>query len=309
MSKKRILSFSVAACFLFAMLALKVNAQNQFSVDYAGQPVIDSDLDGLTDEGELKIFKTDPNNPDTDGDGYLDGAEVLSGTGPLDPNSNVGTLQLSKTQNANMQVAKTETPWPWYVARASGLVGFVLLYISIFLALTLRIRFMHKLFAPLYALNAHGWIALQATIIALAHGLVLTLDKFLNFSLVAVLVPFASKYEPILVGLGTLGFYLMLILTVTSYVRNHLPHGLWRAIHFLNIGLYFMVIAHAMFLGTDLKNEMARNIFILANGFLILLMFVNMFLRIKDSLERKRMLQNQTESESYPRQENNVAVQ
>ena len=35
----------------------------------------DQDLDGLTDEEE-KTFGTNPKNPDTDGDGLLDGAEV-----------------------------------------------------------------------------------------------------------------------------------------------------------------------------------------------------------------------------------------
>jgi len=45
-------------------------------------PNIDSDNDGLTDAQE-KVLGTDPHNPDTDGDGYLDGAEVKSGYNPL----------------------------------------------------------------------------------------------------------------------------------------------------------------------------------------------------------------------------------
>lgn len=46
---------------------------------------IDSDLDGLTDRDEVLTFKTDPNNPDTDGDSFLDGAEVRSGYDPNGP--------------------------------------------------------------------------------------------------------------------------------------------------------------------------------------------------------------------------------
>ena len=42
---------------------------------------IDSDNDGLTDDEE-KIYGTDPYNPDTDGDGYMDGAEVKGGYNP-----------------------------------------------------------------------------------------------------------------------------------------------------------------------------------------------------------------------------------
>jgi len=43
---------------------------------------IDSDDDGLFDREEVKVYKTDPNNPDTDGDGYYDGDEVKSGYNP-----------------------------------------------------------------------------------------------------------------------------------------------------------------------------------------------------------------------------------
>ena len=41
----------------------------------------DYDGDGLMDEEK---WGTDPNNPDSDGDGYLDGEEVDEGADPLD---------------------------------------------------------------------------------------------------------------------------------------------------------------------------------------------------------------------------------
>lgn len=53
--------------------------------------IVDSDHDGLSDELELKLG-TDPQNPDTDGDGYTDGEEVANGYNPLvgDNNQAVG---------------------------------------------------------------------------------------------------------------------------------------------------------------------------------------------------------------------------
>lgn len=42
----------------------------------------DTDGDGLTDGTEVKTWKTNPKNPDTDGDGFVDGQEVTGGYNP-----------------------------------------------------------------------------------------------------------------------------------------------------------------------------------------------------------------------------------
>lgn len=47
--------------------------------------VVDSDNDGLFDREEVKVYKTDPLKPDTDGDGYSDGDEVKAGYDPKGP--------------------------------------------------------------------------------------------------------------------------------------------------------------------------------------------------------------------------------
>ncbi|HEY7034047.1 MAG TPA: peptidoglycan DD-metalloendopeptidase family protein [Thermomicrobiales bacterium] len=54
----------------------------------------DTDGDGLPDYNEVMQHQTDPKNPDTDGDGYNDHDEVSAGSNPNDPSStpaNLGT--------------------------------------------------------------------------------------------------------------------------------------------------------------------------------------------------------------------------
>ncbi|MBI2674372.1 MAG: hypothetical protein HYX22_01375 [Candidatus Yanofskybacteria bacterium] len=57
---------------------------NQANINAPLERDADWDNDGLTNREE-SYWNTDPNNPDTDGDGYLDGEEVASGHDPLKP--------------------------------------------------------------------------------------------------------------------------------------------------------------------------------------------------------------------------------
>ena len=71
----------------------------------------DMDKDGLSDYWELK-FKTDPLNPDTDGDGFKDGAEVDSAYDPL------STSTKKLTQKIEVSLAKQQLTYlvsnqPW----------------------------------------------------------------------------------------------------------------------------------------------------------------------------------------------------
>jgi methionine sulfoxide reductase heme-binding subunit len=176
--------------------------------------------------------------------------------------------------------AEIQIPWDWYIVRASALVGFLLLYISVFSGTVSCLPGIRKYFLRLRSLNFHCWISLQALIFAFLHGIALLFHRYIRFSFADVFVPFHSSFEPLLVGLGTVSLYLMIILVSTSYARKYISQKAWRTIHFLNIALYIFSIVHAFYLGTDLKSGLLREIFIWANGVLILLLIYNMINRV-----------------------------
>jgi hypothetical protein len=76
-NKTKIIATGIAtfAVFFWTLFAIADN-KNGNSL------FLDSDQDGLTDQEE-KMIGTDPQNADTDGDGYSDGKEVSSGYNPL----------------------------------------------------------------------------------------------------------------------------------------------------------------------------------------------------------------------------------
>lgn len=173
-----------------------------------------------------------------------------------------------------------QIPWDWYIVRASALIGFVLLYVSIFAGTVSCLPGIKKYFLRLKSLNFHCWISLQALVFVLIHAIALLFHKFILFGWKDILIPFHSDFEPVLVALGIFGFYFMIILVATSYARKYISAKLWRAIHFLNIGLYISMIIHALYLGTDLKSGLLREIFIWANGFLVILLIFHIIHRV-----------------------------
>jgi hypothetical protein len=62
-------------------LPVPTSANRVVLLQINGLPPSDMDKDGLEDDVEITLYGTDPNNPDTDGDGVLDGADAF----PLDP--------------------------------------------------------------------------------------------------------------------------------------------------------------------------------------------------------------------------------
>lgn len=79
----------------------------------------DSDVDGLTDEAEARVYRTDPENHDTDNDGFDDGYEITDHTNPLDSND---TPFSTKIDEGNL---RKERLWmtAFYVAAFTGVIA------------------------------------------------------------------------------------------------------------------------------------------------------------------------------------------
>lgn len=219
----------------------------------------DSDFDGLSDQGEERIFGTDPRNSDTDRDGFLDGAEAVVGSDPLDLNDPVKNTAM--TANAQPDASQAPTPWPWYVSRAAALASYVFIFILVVSGIGIKTRLSYKLLQPLTAFVLHRHLGVLTAVTVLVHVLALLFDDYLRFTIPDLLVPFHSSFKPLFVALGVIGFYMFAAVIITSlFTRLKFPR-LWRLLHYLPYPIFVTGLIHGLFTGTDSGAPLVRNIY------------------------------------------------
>jgi predicted ferric reductase len=139
----------------------------------------------------------------------------------------------------------------WYVTRAAGIVAYLLLWLSTAWGIMVSNKIADPLVPRGFTFDAHQFLSLLAIGFVVLHMVVLLIDQYLPFSVAEVLVPFIAPYRPVWVGIGIIGFYLTLLVTVTFYLRRWIGQKTFRAIHYLSFIAYAGATLHGWFSGTD----------------------------------------------------------
>jgi hypothetical protein len=160
----------------------------------------------------------------------------------------------------------------WYLSRASGIVSFTILWISMALGLGITNKMARLWPGAPSAFAIHQYTSLLGLAFAVYHGLVLMGDHFVDFSLPRLLVPFSIAYETVWVGLGQLCFYIWLLVVMSFYIRQRIGQKTWRMIHYANFVIYVMAFLHGIRSGTDSDLQWISWYFWLSSATLVLLL-------------------------------------
>jgi len=160
----------------------------------------------------------------------------------------------------------------WYLARATAFASLSLLWISMALGLTISNKMARLWPGAPAAFAIHEYISLLGLMFAAFHALILIGDRYSNFSLAQILVPFGTvQYRPFWVGIGQIGFYVWVIVALSFYVRQRIGQKTWRVIHYLSFLMYLMGLAHGIFSGTESKADWAYWYYWISGGSLLFL--------------------------------------
>lgn len=168
---------------------------------------------------------------------------------------------------------RTQSTWPWYITRASGFVAAAALIILILSGVGFITGRSFAILEPLTAWATHRAIGIIFAISVSIHMLALLFDHFAPFTILQILLPFASNYHPVTlfgvnvgslyVALGVIAFYLVAAIVISSLLWIDKKPRLWKLTHFTSYLVLIFVFIHALYLGTDLTSGALRVIWII----------------------------------------------
>src|SRR5512136_3155217 len=91
---------------------------------------------------------------------------------------------------------------------------------------------------PALALGLHNYLSWAGLVMGTLHALVLLGDNNPTMNLAGIVIPFVGPYRPMWVGLGVVGIYLMLLVSVSFYVRSRIGQKNFRLIHYTSYAAF-----------------------------------------------------------------------
>ena len=158
-------------------------------------------------------------------------------------------LHLEKNLNALFAIDSVQM-W-WYITRSAGIIAYLLLWFSTAWGLAVSNKIFDPILHRMFTFDFHQFISLLAIGFLILHISVLTLDHYLPFTWAQVLIPFIAPYRALWVGIGVISFYLIVLVTVTFYMRKRIGMRTFRTIHVLSLIGYLGATLHGLYAGTD----------------------------------------------------------
>lgn len=163
----------------------------------------------------------------------------------------------------------------WYLSRGAAFVALGLLWVSMMLGLLITNKISRTWPGAPAAFAIHEYVSLLGMAFAVFHALILLGDRYINYQLAQILMPFGSvNYHPIWVGLGQIALYAWAIISGSFYVRQRIGHQTWKVIHYASFTTFMIAVLHGLASGSDTSLPWAHTVYwIFGGSFLFLTIY------------------------------------
>lgn len=141
----------------------------------------------------------------------------------------------------------------WYATRGTGVVALVLLTAGVLLGVLTSTRWTSPRWPRFVVSGLHRNLTLLALAFVVVHVVTTVLDGYAPIGLRDAVLPFASRYRPVWLGLGAVAFDLLLALILTSLFRARIGLRSWKLVHWLAYAAWPVALVHAFGTGSDAR--------------------------------------------------------
>lgn len=141
----------------------------------------------------------------------------------------------------------------WFATRATGTVALILLTATTVLGIAGAGRYAPSSLGRFEVAALHRNLSVLSLALLVLHIGTALADSYVPLGWISVLVPFASPYRTVWVGLGTVAFDLLLAVALTSALRLRMGVRRWKAVHLLAYAAWPLAVFHGAGTGTDTR--------------------------------------------------------
>lgn len=146
----------------------------------------------------------------------------------------------------------------WYAARIAALAAFFALTLSMVTGMAIRTAYLSPLARSRAVISAHSFLTWIWLPLILVHIVTIVLDSTAGLRWLDVVLPFqvhlrnqGTVGSDLAIGLGTVGFLLLLLVGISAGFRRRMGRRTWNWIHRVSYPMFVLFLLHAQFAGTD----------------------------------------------------------
>jgi DMSO/TMAO reductase YedYZ heme-binding membrane subunit len=162
----------------------------------------------------------------------------------------------------------------WVLARVAGLSSYAALAIALITGIALRTAVLDWLGSNRALRGLHEYTTVLWIPLAGLHLLSLLLDTTARIGPLDLVIPFHSTYGTLAIGLGALSVDLLMLVTVTAFLKRRMNKDVWLWLHRLAYPAFALLFLHAVLSGTDFSDPIVSAITWAAASMLLLLALV-----------------------------------
>jgi DMSO/TMAO reductase YedYZ heme-binding membrane subunit len=148
----------------------------------------------------------------------------------------------------------------WYLNRGSGVALLLVLTAALCLGILSARSGRSRLVPRFLGQQLHRNLGVLSLVLVVGHAVTAVVDTYVDIRWWQAFSPVGATYKPLWLGLGSVAFDVMLLVVLTSVMRQRLGHRAWHVLHLLGYLSWPVAMAHSAGIGTDATSSWGRQV-------------------------------------------------